>query len=70
MNWRLHSESLKVHEQAVILFEKYAPGNLDFALKHKKIIDRFGRYPHRNAIRSRASSEQEIAFLKEPNSSF
>ncbi|HXH64628.1 MAG TPA: DUF924 family protein [Mariprofundaceae bacterium] len=44
--------------------------NLEFELKHKRIIDRFGRYPHRNAILGRASTPEEIAFLKEPDSSF
>ena len=44
--------------------------NLNFALRHKAIIDRFGRYPHRNAILGRTSSAQELAFLREPGSSF
>ena len=67
----MHSESRVVHEQAVKLFD--APGLediLDFECKHKKIIDRFGRYPHRNAARGRLSTAEEIAFLKEPGSSF
>ncbi|OAV21901.1 hypothetical protein AO372_0649 [Moraxella catarrhalis] len=38
--------------------------------RHKEIIDEFGRYPHRNAILGRASTTQEQAFLKKPNSSF
>jgi uncharacterized protein (DUF924 family) len=67
----MHSESLRVHEQAVNLFsqpalEKY----LNFELRHKTIIERFGRYPHRNQILGRASSAPEIAFLSEPGSSF
>jgi uncharacterized protein (DUF924 family) len=45
-------------------------GNLSFELRHKAIIDRFGRYPHRNAILGRTSSAQELAFLSEPGSSF
>jgi uncharacterized protein (DUF924 family) len=44
--------------------------NYDFELKHKAIIDRFGRYPHRNEILARRSSKEEIEFLKEPGSSF
>jgi uncharacterized protein (DUF924 family) len=46
------------------------PNNLDFALRHKAIIDRFGRFPHRNAVLGRASTEEELVFLKEPGSSF
>ena len=44
--------------------------NLDFELKHKEIIDRFGRYPHRNAILGRQSTAEEIEFLKRPGSGF
>lgn len=67
----MHSESLAIHEQAVELFNK--PGlenNLDFELKHKVIIEQFGRYPHRNNILGRASTKQELDFLTQPNSSF
>lgn len=67
----MHSESALVHTQAVALFSQ--PGmedNLDFELRHKAIIDRFGRFPHRNAILGRTSSAQELAFLREPGSSF
>jgi uncharacterized protein (DUF924 family) len=67
----MHSESLKVHEVAVELFTKNGiQNNLDFEIKHKVIIERFGRYPHRNAILGRESSAEEIAFLEEPDSSF
>jgi uncharacterized protein (DUF924 family) len=44
--------------------------NLDFELRHKAMIDRFGRYPHRNTILSRKSTDEELAFLNEPGSSF
>ncbi|TXT39156.1 MAG: hypothetical protein FD135_2406 [Comamonadaceae bacterium] len=67
----MHSESLLIHAQAVALFSQ--PGleaNLDFELRHQAIIERFGRYPHRNQILDRASSALEIAFLSEPGSSF
>lgn len=67
----MHSESLKIHEIAVRLFR--AEGlefNLDFELKHKAIIERFGRYPHRNEILGRTSTPEEIEFLKQPDSSF
>ena len=43
---------------------------LDYAKRHRAIIDRFGRYPHRNEILGRASTEEEIDFLKQPGSSF
>jgi uncharacterized protein (DUF924 family) len=59
------------HTQAVALFTQLGiQGNLDFALRHQAIIDRFGRYPHRNAILGRSSSAEELAFLAEPGSSF
>jgi uncharacterized protein (DUF924 family) len=67
----MHSESREVHETAIALFTQLAFGNhLDFEVRHKAIIDRFDRYPHRNAILGRASSDEEIAFLKEPGSHF
>ncbi len=67
----MHSESLAIHEVAVSLFTQ--PGmeaTLDFEHKHKVIIEKFGRYPHRNNILNRESSAEEIAFLKQPNSGF
>ncbi len=67
----MHSESARIHEEAVRLYS--APGlenNLEFEHKHKVIIDRFGRYPHRNAILGRNSTPEEIEFLKQPGSSF
>jgi uncharacterized protein (DUF924 family) len=67
----MHSESARIHETAVALFAANGiEANLEFEHKHKRIIDRFGRYPHRNAILGRASTEAEIAFLREPDSSF
>ncbi len=67
----MHSESLLMHAVAIELYQ--APGlekNLEFEIKHKDIIERFGRYPHRNAILGRESTAEEIAFLKQPGSSF
>jgi len=67
----MHSESPLIHAQAVRLYAQ--PGleqNLDFERRHKAIIDRFGRYPHRNALLGRASTPEEIDFLKQPGSSF
>ena len=67
----MHSESLVVHETAVKLYEKNGiQNNLDFELQHKKIIEKFGRYPHRNIILGRESTPEELAFLQQPNSSF
>ncbi|PJK04277.1 hypothetical protein CO612_06615 [Lysobacteraceae bacterium NML71-0210] len=67
----MHSESRRIHEQAVVLFERYTtPYALDFEIKHKVIIDRFGRYPHRNAVLGRQSTAEEVEFLKQPGSSF
>jgi uncharacterized protein (DUF924 family) len=67
----MHSESAVIHKQAVTLFSELDIVNsLDFELKHKKIVDRFGRYPHRNAILGRKSSSEELAFMAEPDSSF
>ncbi len=67
----MHSESSVIHRMAVSLFG--APGlenNLEYELRHKAIIDRFGRYPHRNNILGRESTPAEIAFLQIPGSSF
>ena len=66
----MHSESALVHTQAVALYTQLGiQNNLNFELRHKAIIDRFGRCPHRNAILGRSSSAQELAFLSEPGSS-
>ncbi|MGY5452621.1 DUF924 family protein [Agarivorans sp. MS3-6] len=67
----MHSESLLIHQQAERLFNQ--PGlenNYQFELKHKIIIEQFGRYPHRNALLGRPSSQAELEFLAGPNSSF
>ncbi len=67
----MHSESALVHTQAVALFTQLGiQDNLNFELRHKAIIDRFGRYPHRNTILGRTSTAEELAFLSEPGSSF
>lgn len=67
----MHSESLVIHEQAIELFsQKGLESNLEFELKHKVIIEKFGRYPHRNAVLGRESTPKEIEFLNQPNSSF
>jgi uncharacterized protein (DUF924 family) len=67
----MHSESVLVHQEALRLFA--LPGledNLRFEKRHLAILERFGRYPHRNAILGRASTAQELAFLQEPGSGF
>ena len=67
----MHSESPLIHVEAVRLFS--APGlekSLSSEMKHKAIIDRFGRFPHRNAILGRSSTPEELAFLNGPGSSF
>ena len=67
----MHSESALIHAQAALLFSQ--PGmedSLRFEQRHQAIIERFGRYPHRNALLGRASTAEEMAFLIEPGSSF
>jgi uncharacterized protein (DUF924 family) len=67
----MHSESAADHQTAMTLFTE--PGlepNLAAEIRHKAIIDRFGRYPHRNVALGRESTEEELAFLKTPGSSF
>lgn len=65
----MHSESAKIHEVAMKLFEPFE-NNYKFEIKHKAIIDRFGRYPHRNESLGRASTLEELEFLEGPDSSF
>ena len=62
----MHSESNMIHNSAMLLFSE--PGleeSFDFELKHKSIIERFGRYPYRNEILGRTSTPAEIEFLKQ-----
>lgn len=67
----MHSESRLIHQQAEQLFAQHtSAAQFDFELKHKAIIDRFGRYPHRNAILGRTSTAEELEFLTQPGSSF
>lgn len=73
-----HSESLLDQERAVALFDglrremqsEAFDGAHDYALRHREVIARFGRFPHRNAILGRESTAEEIAFLAQPGSSF
>ncbi len=67
----MHSEVLAVHAEALPLFSQ--PGlenNLRALQRHTAILRRFGRYPHRNAALGRPSTPEELAFLREPGSSF
>ena len=67
----MHSESARIHEEALRLFDQ--PGlehNLAFERRHHEIIRLFGRYPHRNAVLGRASTPEELEFLKQPGSAF
>jgi uncharacterized protein (DUF924 family) len=67
----MHSESRTIHEWAERLYrENELPDSYKFELKHKAIIDRFGRYPHRNEILGRTSSAEEAEFIKQPGSGF
>jgi uncharacterized protein (DUF924 family) len=66
-----HSEARDDQVRSIELFTALgAPLNLDFALRHQAIIERFGRFPHRNSVLGRMSTEAELAFLTEPGSSF
>lgn len=67
----MHSESPLIHQRAEELYRaKSGPSNIEFELRHKAIIDRFGRYPHRNKALDRKSTPEEVEFLNTPGSSF
>jgi uncharacterized protein (DUF924 family) len=76
-----HAEDLRMQERSVEVFEsllsasppewrEVGQGFLDYAIRHRDIIARFGRFPHRNEVLGRPSTPEEAAFLKEPGSSF
>ncbi len=66
-----HAEDLSVQERSLELYRALGNANvLDFATRHRDIIARFGRFPHRNVIVGRASTPEEVAFLQQPGSSF
>ncbi len=76
-----HAESIGMQEQSVSLYEKLARAAaaderalfddfLEYARRHRDVVARFGRFPHRNAILGRASTPDEIEFLKQPGSRF
>ncbi len=67
----MHSESLIIHDVAVALYQANGvQENLDFEIKHRVILEQFGRYPHRNKILNRKSTKKEITFLSQDGSSF
>lgn len=67
----MHSESLEIHEIALGLYKANGiEESLQYEIKHKEIIEKFGRYPHRNKILGRSSTKEELEFLKLPNSGF
>ena len=67
----MHSESASIHAEAMRLFALLGmEENLEYERQHKAIIDRFGRYPHRNKILGRESTVEELAFLQLPGSEF
>ncbi len=66
-----HSEELADQERCLELTRPLKPTQwYDFAVKHHRIIARFGRFPHRNAVLGRKSTAEELAFLEGPDSSF
>jgi len=76
-----HAESLDLQERSVSLYEQLAheaaaderalfDGFLDYARKHRDVVVRFGRFPHRNEILGRPSTPDELEFLKQPGSRF
>lgn len=60
----MHSEDTQVHEKAIRLFESLGGDSVSFERAHKEIIDRFGRYPHRNSILGRDSTLEEREFMR------
>lgn len=76
-----HAEDKLIQQRCVELFEQLAnsvPDSqhklylnfLDYAIKHQEVVDRFGRFPHRNKLLNRQSTQQEQEFLQQPGSSF
>jgi len=65
-----HSESLADQDLSVELMKDFDAEQLRYALRHREIIERFGRFPHRNGILGRESTAAEIEFLKLPGSGF
>ncbi|MFV1976531.1 MAG: DUF924 family protein [Candidatus Scalindua sp.] len=67
----MHSESSKIHYVALGLYKSTGmQSSIEFEMKHKDIIDRFGRYPHRNDVLGRESTEEEVEFLNQLGAAF
>jgi uncharacterized protein (DUF924 family) len=67
----MHSEELAVQEASLPLFERFTdPRTADFGRRHRDVIARFGRFPHRNAVLGRVPGAEELAFLQTPGSRF
>ncbi len=71
----MHSEDLAIQRQSVELFRQFTEdpetqSSYPYAIKHLEVIERFGRFPHRNAILGRENTPEETEFLKQPGSSF
>ena len=66
-----HSEDLADQERCVALMRDLDDTELlDYAQRHRDVVARFGRFPHRNAVLGRASTAEEVEFLQQPGSSF
>jgi uncharacterized protein (DUF924 family) len=71
-----HAEGLAMQDEAIRLLTRLVAVDperqsmLDYAWRHRAVIERFGRFPHRNDILGRRSTAEEIAFLKRPGSGF
>ena len=67
----MHIEDIAIQYQSLNLFKEFSSERIyKYAIKHRDIIQKFGRFPHRNQIFGRISTEEEIEFLKQPESSF
>ena len=67
----MHSEDIAVQDASTPLYEKYTDENtLKYAHLHRDIIEKWGRYPHRNEVLGRESTPEELEFLQQPGSSF
>jgi uncharacterized protein (DUF924 family) len=65
-----HAEDIAAQRRSLALFSARDPENIEWARRHLEIVERFGRFPHRNAALGRESTPEEVEFLKQPGSSF
>ncbi|MGB7431771.1 MAG: DUF924 family protein [Ahrensia sp.] len=66
----MHSESLLIHDEAMVLYSVLDADTFDFERRHRDVIERFGRYPKRNAALARVSSAAELAYINDSDSMF